>query len=69
MPLRCDLTYCCRIDNTCLPRAVGVQEITTQDQSGVLVGAIGVTVLELHEIWQVEGKQRSDPDSMNVAKI
>ena len=46
-----------------------MQEITTQDQSGVLVGAIGVTVSELHEIWQVEGKQRSDPDSMNVAKI
>ena len=69
MPLRCDLTYCCRIDSTCLPRAVGVQDITTQVQRGVLVEAIGVTVLELHEIWQVEGKQRSDPDSMNVAKI
>ena len=47
-----------------------MQEITTQDQrGGVLVGAIGVTVSELHEIWQVKGKQRSDPDSMNVAKI
>ena len=46
-----------------------MQEITTQDQRGVLVEAIGVTVSELHEIWQVEGVQRSDPDSMNVAKI
>ena len=69
MPLRCDLTYCCRIDSTCLLRVAGVEEITTQDQRGVLVGAIGVTVSELHEIWQVEEKQRSDPDSMNVAKI
>ena len=38
-------------------------------KGGVLVGAIKVTVSELHEIWQVEEKQRSDPDSMNVAKI
>ena len=28
--------------------------------------AIGVTVSELHEIRQVEGKRRSDPDSWNV---
>ena len=27
---------------------------------GVPVEAIGVSVSELHEIWQVEGKQRSD---------
>ena len=29
----------------------------------VSVMAIGVTVSELHEIRQVEGKRRSDPDS------
>ena len=40
-----------------------MQEVTTQDQRGVLVEAIGATMLELHEIWQVEGKRHSDPDS------
>ena len=30
-------------------------------KGGVLVGAIRVTMSELHEIWQVEGKQRSNP--------
>ena len=29
----------------------------------VPLGAIRVTVSELHEIWQVEGKQGSEPDS------
>ena len=51
------------VEQTCLPRAVGAQEVTTQDQRRVPVGAIGVTVSELHEIWQVEGKRRSDLDS------
>ena len=31
--------------------------------NGVPLEAIGATVSELHEIWQVEGKQHSDPDS------
>ena len=30
---------------------------------GVPAEVIGVTVLKLHEIWQIEGKRRSDPDS------
>ena len=34
-----------------------------QDQMGMLVKAVGVTVSKLHEIWQVERKQRSDPNS------
>ena len=38
------------------------EEVTMQDQRGVPVRAIGVTMSKLHEIWQVEGKQRSDPD-------
>ena len=41
-----------------------------QDQRGVPIEAIGVTVLELHKIRQVEAKRRSDPNHiMNVAKI
>ena len=32
-------------------------------KGGASRGAIRVTVLELHEIWQVEGKRRSDPNS------
>ena len=51
--------YRCRTNNTCLPRAAGAQEVTMQDQNGVLVEAIRVTVSELHEIWHVEGKQCS----------
>ena len=34
-----------------------------QDQRGVLVEVIGATVLELHDIWQVEEKRHYDPDS------
>jgi len=30
---------------------------------GVLVEANRVTMSELHEIWQVEGKRQFDPDS------
>ena len=55
--------YLCRTDSTCLPGAAGAPKVTTQDQRGVPVGAIRVTVSELHEIWQVEGKRHSDPDS------
>ena len=40
-----------------------MQEVTIQDQRGGPVEAIEVTVSELHEIWQVEGKRRSDPKS------
>ena len=36
-------------------------------KGGGLVGAIGITVSKLHEIWQVEGKWHSDPDSWNFA--
>ena len=32
-------------------------------KGGASRGAIGVTVLEWHEIWQVEGKRHSDPHS------
>ena len=56
----------------CLPRAAGAQKVTMQDQrKGANRGAIGITVSELHEIWQVEGKRHSDRESciMNVAKI
>ena len=60
----------CRTGSTCLPGAVGAHEVTTQDQRGVPVEAIGVTVLELHEIWQVKEKRRFDlAHIMNVAKI
>ena len=34
-----------------------------QAQKGMPVEAIGATVSELHEIWQVEGKRRFDLDS------
>ena len=34
-----------------------------QDQ-GVLVEAITATVLELHEIWQIDRNQHSDLDSI-----
>ena len=34
-----------------------VQEVTTHAQSGVPVEANGVTMSELHEIWQIEGKR------------
>ena len=40
-----------------------MQEVTIQDQRGGPVEAIEVTVPELHEIWQVEGKRHSDPKS------
>ena len=33
-----------------------VQKVTTQDQRGVPLETIEVTMSELHEIWQVEGK-------------
>ena len=36
-------------------------EVMAQDQ-GVLVEAIMATVLELHEIWQVDGNRHSDLD-------
>ena len=36
-------------------------EVMAQDQ-GVLVEAIAATVLELHEIWQVDENQHSDLD-------
>ena len=35
-----------------------------QDQTGVQVEAIGVTMLKLNEIWQVEGKWRFDPKTV-----
>ena len=38
-------------------------------KGGCQQGAIGVTMSELHEIWQVEGKRNSNPESMNVTKI
>ena len=40
-----------------------------QDQMGVLVEAIRVTVLELHEILQVEGKQHFDPNSYYECRL
>ena len=38
-------------------------EVIAQDQ-GVLVEAIIATVLELHEIWQVDGNRHNDPNSI-----
>ena len=49
-----------------------MQEVTTQAQRGMQVKAIGATMLELPEIWQVEKKWHSDPVSwqaMSVTKI
>ena len=37
-------------------------KVRTQDQGGVPVEAIGTTISELHEIWQIEEKRHSDPD-------
>ena len=34
-----------------------------QDERGVPIEVIGVTILKLHEIWQVEGKRHSNPGS------
>ena len=41
----------------------GVESHNARSKGGASSGAIGVTVSELHEIWQVEGKQHSDPNS------
>ena len=38
-------------------------EVTTQDQRGVPIEVIEVTILKLHKIWQVEGKRHSNPES------
>ncbi|XP_050281259.1 uncharacterized protein LOC126722149 [Quercus robur] len=51
------------VEQTCLPGAAGAQEVTMQDQKRVPIRAIGITMSELHEIWQVEGKRRSNPNS------
>ena len=50
-------------NSTCLLGVAGASEVTTQDQIRVLVEGIRVTMSELHEIWQVEGKRHSDQDS------
>ena len=42
-------------------------EVTMQDQGGWLVEAIGATVLKLYEIWQVEGKWYTNPNSRSQA--
>ena len=47
----------CEVEQTArLPEVAGAQEVTMQDQRGVSIEAIKVTLLKLHEIWQVEGK-------------
>ena len=48
------------MDNTSLPRAARMPEVTMQDQWRVLIEAIEVIVSELLEIWQVEGKWHPD---------
>ena len=47
----------CRTNNTSFPEVARAPEVTTQDQGRVPIEATGATMLELHEIWQVEGKQ------------
>ena len=42
-------------------------EVTMQDQGGWLVEAIGATMLKLYEIWQVEGKWHTNPNSRSQA--
>ena len=53
-----DVPLWCRTDSTGLPRTVskGAKSHDAIRLEGMLVEAIGATMLELHEIWQVEGK-------------
>ena len=51
------------VEQTVHAGVVRVPEVTTQDQKGVPVEVIGEIVSKLHEIWQIEGKRYSDPDS------